>query len=71
MPAALESLDDVLAKVDGGKVSPDDAIEQLLGAQITLRSNCLLVTAVRSSRLPTVNMLSDFDFSFQPSINRE
>jgi len=71
MPGALESLDHVLAQVDGGKVTPGDAIEQLLGAQITLRNNRRLVTAMRSSRLPAVKMLSDFDFSFQPSIKRE
>lgn len=71
MPGALESLDDVLAAVDGGKVTPGDAIEHLLGAQITLRNNRRLVAAMRSSRLPAVKMLSDFDFSFQPSVKRE
>lgn len=71
MPGALESLDDVLASVDGGKATPGDAIEQLLRAQISLRNNRRLVAAMRSSRLPAVKMLSDFDFSFQPSVKRE
>lgn len=71
MPGALELLDDVLAAVDGGKATPGDAIEQLLGAQISLRNNRRLVAAMRSSRLPAVKMLADFDFSFQPSIKRE
>ena len=71
MPGALESLDDVLASVDGGKITPGDAIEQLLGAQICLRNNRRLVAAMRSSRLPAVKMLTDFDFSFQPSIKRD
>ena len=71
MPGALESLDQVLASADGGSATPADAIEQLLAAQITLRNNRRLVAAMRSSRLPAVKLLSDFDFSFQPSVKRE
>jgi DNA replication protein DnaC len=71
MPGALEALDDVLSSVDGGSVTASEAIEQLLGAQIMLRNNRRLQAAMRSSRLPTVKTLEDFDFSFQPSIKRE
>ena len=39
MPGALEAIDDVLTGVDGGGVTASEAIEQLLGAQITLRNN--------------------------------
>ena len=48
-----------------------EAIEQLPGAQITLRNNRRLQAAMRSSRLPGIKTLDDFDFSFQPSIKRE
>ena len=71
MPGALEALDAVLAVVDGGQGTAADAIEQLLGAQIALRNNRRLVAAMRSSRLPAVKLLADFDFSFQPSVKRE
>ena len=71
MPGALEALDQVLTGVDGGGVTASEAIEQLLGAQITLRNNRRLQTAMRSSRLPVIKTLEDFDFSFQPSIQRE
>ena len=71
MPGALEALDQVLTGVDGGSVTASEAIEQLLGAQITLRNNRRLQAAMRSSRLPVVKTLEDFDFSFQPSIKRE
>jgi DNA replication protein DnaC len=71
MPGALETLDDILAGLDGGKLPAAAAIEQLLGAQITLRNNRRLVAAMRSSRLPAVKTLADFDFSFQPSVKRE
>ena len=71
MPGALEAIDDVLTGVDGGGVTASEAIEQLLGAQITLRNNRRLQAAMRSSRLPAIKTLDDFDFSFQSSIKRE
>ena len=71
MPGALEAVDDVLTGVDGGGVTASEAIEQLLGAQIMLRNNRRLQAAMRSSRLPAIKTLDDFDFSFQPSIKRE
>jgi DNA replication protein DnaC len=71
MPGALEALDGVLSDVDGGQTTPAEAIENLLGAQITLRNNRRLQAAMRSSRLPAVKTLTDFDFSFQPSVKRE
>ncbi len=71
MPGALEALDEVLTGVDGGGVTASEAIEQLLGAQITLRNNRRLQVAMRSSRLPAIKLLEDFDFTFQPSIKRE
>jgi DNA replication protein DnaC len=71
MPGALEALDDILAGVDGGKLPAPAAVEALLGAQITLRNNRRLQAAMRSSRLPAIKTLADFDFTFQPSINRE
>jgi DNA replication protein DnaC len=71
MPGALEALDGILAGLDGGIVQPPAAIEALLGAQITLRNNRRLQAAMRSSRLPVVKTLADFDFSFQPSVKRE
>ncbi len=71
MPGALESLDTVLAGVDGGQFTPPEAIEKRLGARITLRKNRRLQAAMRSSRLPAVKTLEDFDFSFQPSVKRE
>jgi len=71
MPGALEALDEVLTTVDGGGVTASEAIEQLMGAQIMLRNNRRLQAAMRSSRLPAIKTLEDFDFTFQPSIKRE
>ena len=70
MPGALEGLDLVLSRVDSG-LGAAEAISAVLGAQITLRNNRRLQAAMRSSRLPAVKTLDDFDFSFQPSLKRE
>lgn len=71
LPGALEALDRVLAQVDSGAVTAPEAIELVLGAQIDLRNNRRLQAAMRSSRLPAVKTLADFDFTFQPSVKRE
>ena len=71
MPGALEAVDGILAQADSGGATASEAIEQLLSAQIVLRNNRRLQTAMRSSRLPAVKTLAEFDFAFQPSIKRE
>ncbi len=71
LPGALEAIDGVLSKADSGSVTAAEAIQELLGAQISLRNNRRLQAAMRSSRLPAVKTFEEFDFSFQPSIKRE
>jgi DNA replication protein DnaC len=71
MPGALEAADDILAQADGGTITATEAIEKLLSSQIGLRNNRRLQAAMRSSRLPAVKTLEEFDFAFQPSIKRE
>jgi DNA replication protein DnaC len=71
LPGALEAVDEILAGVDRGSLHASQAIESLLTAQITLRNNHRLRTAMRSSRLPAIKTLQEFDFAFQPSIRRE
>ncbi len=70
-PGALESVDGSLHQADSGAVTATEAIDELLSAQIPLRSNRRLEAALLSLRLPAVETLDQFDFSFQPSIKRE
>ncbi len=71
MPGSLEAIDAILSEIDGGRIGASDAISRLLSAQISLRNNRRLQAAMRSSRLPAIKTLQEFDFSFQPSIKRE
>ena len=71
LPGALEAVDEILSDIDRGSLTGSEAMERLLAAQITLRNNHRLRTAMRSSRLPGIKTLEQFDFAFQPSIRRE
>lgn len=71
MPGALEALDEILFQIDSGAVTAAEAIERVLGAQIALRNARRLEAAMRSSRLPAIKTLADFDFAFQPTLKRE
>ena len=45
-------------------------LEQLLSAQVSLRRERRIISAMRSSHLRGAKALDSFDFSFQPSIDR-
>ncbi len=70
LPGALEIVDDILARADGGALSVAHALEELLDAQLALRVQRRLDSAQRTSRLPFFKTLDDFDFSLQPSVDR-
>ena len=70
MPGGLEVVDSLLERLDHGAISPVEAMEQLLAAQVDLRRQRRLQAALHSSRLPGVKTLDTFDFAFQPSIDR-
>jgi DNA replication protein DnaC len=70
MPGSLEVVDYLLEKLDHGSLGPAEAMEQLLAAQVELRRQRRLASAMSSSRLPALKTLDTFDFSFRPSIDR-
>jgi DNA replication protein DnaC len=70
MPGSLEVIDALMSQLDQGALSPGEAMEKLLEAQVNLRRQRRLYSAMHSSRLPSVKRLDTFDFSFQPSIDR-
>ena len=70
MPGSLEVVDALMEQLDGGTISAAEALEQLLSAQVALRRERRIISAMRSSRLPGAKTLDSFDFTFQPSIDR-
>jgi DNA replication protein DnaC len=70
MPRALETLDSVVQQLERGQISPIEAIDTLLAEEITVREGRRVKAALQMARLATVRTLSGFDFSFQPSLDR-
>ncbi|SMD20179.1 IstB-like ATP binding protein [Rhizobium sp. RU36D] len=71
MPRALEALDHVVRRLEHGELSALEAIDILLSEELTLRENSRIKTALRMGRLGTIKTLAGFDFTFQPSLDRD
>lgn len=71
MPRALETLQTTLARIEQGEVTALEAIETLLGEEYSTRESRRIKVALQTARLTTVKTLSGFDFSFQPSLDRQ
>ena len=70
MPRALEALDGVVQQLERGQVSAIEAIDTLLAEELTVREGRRIKAALQMARLATVKTLTGFDFSFQPSLDR-
>src|SRR5271166_5795130 len=70
MPRALETLDHVVQQLERGRISAIEAIDLLLAEEITIRESRRVKAALQMARLATIKTLSGFDFSFQPSLDR-
>ena len=70
LPGALEVVDEILARANGGALSVANAVEELLDAQLALRVQRRLESAQRTARTPYFKTLDDFDFTLQPSVER-
>jgi DNA replication protein DnaC len=70
MPTALERLDLLVQRFEQGQLNPYEMIETLLAEERHLRENRRIKMALLTARLTTLKTLESFDFSFQPSIDR-
>jgi DNA replication protein DnaC len=70
MPRALETLDQLVAQIEQGRLGTIEAIEALLAEEFTIRESRRIKAALQIARLTPVKTLSGFDFSFQPSLDR-
>jgi DNA replication protein DnaC len=70
MPRALEVLDQAVRRLEMGEMNPLEVIDTLLSEELTLRESRRVKTAVRMARLSTIKTIAGFDFSFQPSLDR-
>ncbi|MBA3939340.1 MAG: ATP-binding protein [Planctomycetes bacterium] len=70
MPRALETLDAVVGQLERGQVSAIEAIDTLLAEEFTVREGRRIKAALQMARLATIKTITGFDFSFQPSLDR-
>ena len=70
MPRALEALEAVIQQIERGQIGAIEAIDILLAEEITMREGRRIKAALQMARLATVKTLTGFDFSFQPSLDR-
>lgn len=70
MPRALEVLDQTVRQLERGEASALEAIDTLFAEELTLRENRRVRVALRMAKLSTIKTLAGFDFSFQPSLDK-
>ena len=70
MPRALEILDLTLRGIERGEIAALEAIDALLTEELTHRENRRVKMALQMAKLSAIKTLAGFDFSFQPSLDR-
>jgi DNA replication protein DnaC len=70
MPRAIEILDATVRRLEHGEMTALEAIDALFAEEFTLRENRRVKTALVMARLSTIKTLAGFDFSFQPSLDK-
>ena len=70
MPRAIEIVDVILRRLEHGEMTAIEAIDTLLAEELTLRENRRVKIALMMARLSSIKTLAGFDFSFQPSLDK-
>jgi DNA replication protein DnaC len=70
MPRALEVLDHTIRQLERGEIGALEAIDALLGEELSLREGRRVKAALKMGRLLSIKTLAGFDFGFQPSLDR-
>lgn len=70
LACALEVLDETMARVEQGQLTVLEAIDVLLNDECANRETRRIKAARMTARLTQVKTLESFDFSFQPSLDR-
>jgi DNA replication protein DnaC len=70
MPRAIEVLDHIMRQLERGEIGALEAIDALLGGELTLREGRRVKAALKMGRLVSIKTLAGFDFVFQLSLDR-
>jgi DNA replication protein DnaC len=70
MSRALEALDACVRRVEDGELSALELLEELLGEEQATRETRRIKSSLMTARLTRIKTLEGFDFSFQPSLDK-
>ena len=70
MSRALEVLDDCVRRVEDGQLSALEFLDELLGEERATRETRRIKSCLMTARLTRIKTLESFDFSFQPSLDK-
>jgi hypothetical protein len=70
MARALEALDASVRRLEEGKISALEFLDELLGEEHSTRETRRIKAQLMTARLTRIKTLEGFDFSFQPSLDR-
>lgn len=71
MPFALECLDQTVRQIEAGELNALEAMEALLGEELLHRESRRIKMSLNTSGLMPPKTLESFDFSFQPSLDKQ
>ena len=71
MPRALEELTPAMARMERGESTALETLHSILGEELALREGRRIELCLRTARLTPPKTMDSYDFSFQPSLDRE
>lgn len=71
MARSLEALDDLVRRLEQGELSALEAIHDLLAEEFETRESRRIKMGLMTARLTRIKTLQDYDFTFQPSLERD
>jgi len=70
LPRAADELEHLVSEAVQGNISPHRFLDRLLEEELGQREERRIRTSLKLSALPTGQTLANFDFAFQPSVER-
>ncbi len=70
MVRALEAIETIVRQLEQGEISALEAFDLLLGEELQMRESRRIRMALMTARLTRIKTLANYDFSFQPSLDR-
>jgi len=64
------TIEDACTRLDADPLSPEAFVQQLFAEEIRVRTERRIERLIRESKLPERKLLADFDFDFQPSLDK-